>query len=471
MKLSPAISGRLGLLLGLALASTTGLRAADPALESYPQLSSQQLEQLLGPIALYPDPLIALILPASTVPADVVLAARYLKSGGDPTQIDAQPWNESIRALARYPAVVSWMDENLQWTRELGGAFLTQPEDVMNSVQRLRARARASGALVSTPEQQVVDGDDLIQIVPAQPNVVYVPYYDPAVVYVVQQPGYYYPYGSYLTFGVGFPIGIWLSYDCDWYRRTIVVGDRHHNWQERRDWNRRPEPGGQHPNRYNDNWHAWKAPTVHAAPSRPDPYRPRPEVSRPKPFPGAPPSSYRPHSPENDRSRPTPSGRDSDRNHTPMPAAGNPPARQDHHDQPTATQPPAPRPVSNPAAVTPSRPSGPTHQPAPAPSGGPAVTHDSHDRGPAMPPPAPAGGPTMSHDSRDRGPASAPPAPRTGTISYQPNPSHNPPPSLPPPSAVGRSAPANPAPHAMPSPPPATNSKDHIRDQGTDPAR
>ena len=466
MKLCPGFSGHLHLLLGLALAGSAALRAADPVPGSYPQLNPQQLEQLLGPIALYPDPLIALILPASTEPADVVLAARYLNSGGDPTQLDAQPWNESIRALSRYPAVVKWMDENLQWTRELGGAFLTQPDAVMNSVQRLRASARASGALVSTPEQQVVVEDDIIQIVPAQPNVIYVPYYDPAVVYVMPQPGYYYPYGPYLTFGVGFPVGIWLSYGFDWHDHVIVVGDRHHNWQEHQNWYHQSEPGSQHGDRHNDSWHPWKAPAGHAAPSRPDPYRPPPEISRPKPFPGAPPFSPKPHSPENGHSQPNPIGRDSDRNHSPVPAAGNPPVKHDNHGQPPAMQPPAPKPVTGPATTAAPRPSGQPHTPGPVPTSGPTVSHESHDRGPATPPPAPRPETVSMPPNPPR--SSAPPgAPSSPVMSNRASA-----PPLPPPSAMGRSQPAMPASRPMPSPPPpATNSKDSGRDTKPEEAR
>ena len=107
-------------------------------------LSGPQLDQLLGPIALYPDPLIAQILPASTLPTQIVLADRYVSGGGDPNQIDQQPWDPSVQALARYPNVLKWMDDNLDWTTELGQAFLNQPQDVMDSIQRLRQSATIS---------------------------------------------------------------------------------------------------------------------------------------------------------------------------------------------------------------------------------------------------------------------------------------------------------------------------------------
>src|ERR1035438_3898202 len=130
-----------------------------PPMAVYQPLSAAQLDQLLGPIALYPDPLIAQILPASTLPTEIVLADRYVTSGGDPNQIDQQPWDSSVQALARYPSVLQWMDENLDWTTELGQAFLNQQQDVMDAIQRLRWSAYNLGNLQSTPQHQViVDG-------------------------------------------------------------------------------------------------------------------------------------------------------------------------------------------------------------------------------------------------------------------------------------------------------------------------
>src|ERR1035438_5338557 len=112
--------------------------AVPPPMAAYQPLSAAQLDQLLGPIALYPDPLIAQILPASTLPTEIVLADRYVTSGGDPNQLDQQPWDSSVQALARYPNVLQWMDQNLDWTTELGQAFLNQQPDVMDAIQRLR---------------------------------------------------------------------------------------------------------------------------------------------------------------------------------------------------------------------------------------------------------------------------------------------------------------------------------------------
>jgi hypothetical protein len=203
--------------------------AVPPPMAAYQPLSYQQLDQLLGPIALYPDPLIAQILPASTLPTQIVLADRYVSGGGDPNQIDQQPWDPSVQALARYPNVLKWMDDNLNWTTELGQAFLNQQQDVMVSIQRLRTSAYNLSNLQSTPQQQMINDGGNIEIVPADPQVIYVPVYQPDQVYY--QTGYGSPF---ITFGIGFPIGLWLDCDFDWGNFNIIVWGRDHprpsNW-------------------------------------------------------------------------------------------------------------------------------------------------------------------------------------------------------------------------------------------------
>jgi hypothetical protein len=203
--------------------------AVPPPMPAYQALSPAQLDQLLGPIALYPDPLIAQILPAATLPTQIVLADRYVSGGGDPNQIDQQPWDPSVQALARYPNVLKWMDDNLYWTTQLGQAFLYQQPDVMNSIQRLRTSAYNVGNLQSTPQQQVINDGGYIEIVPADPQVIYVPVYQPDQVY------YQTPYGSpFITFSIGFPIGVWLNCDFDWWHHHIIVWNngypRPSNW-------------------------------------------------------------------------------------------------------------------------------------------------------------------------------------------------------------------------------------------------
>ena len=199
------------------------------------QLSAEELNGLLAPIALYPDALVALILPASTVPTDLVLAARYVASNGDPAQVANQPWDDSVKSLVRYPDVLKWMDQNLEWTTAVGEAFVGQPADVMNSIQRLRADAVAAGNLTDTPQQRIVQEKTCIRIVPAEPDVIYVPQYDPEVVY--ERP-YSQDFGPPLVFGVGFAVGSWLNYDCDWDRRSVYVGQWRGGWRGDRNWDR-----------------------------------------------------------------------------------------------------------------------------------------------------------------------------------------------------------------------------------------
>lgn len=201
-----------------------------PPTATAPIRSPAELDQLLGPIALYPDPLIAEILPAATLPSEIVMADRYVRGGGDPNLIDQQPWDPSIKALARYPSVLAWMDDNLAWTTDTGQAFLNQEADVMNSVQRLRSEALALGNLQTTPQQTVENDNGLLEILPANPEVIYVPVYQPQQVYYLRPPR---P-GFFFSFGIGFPVGIWLNHDFDWRDRRVIVW--RHDHPRPRDW-------------------------------------------------------------------------------------------------------------------------------------------------------------------------------------------------------------------------------------------
>ncbi len=227
---------------------------AAPPQSAPQQLSQEELNRLLAPIALYPDALIAIILPASTVPSDLVLAERYIASNGDPGQIADQPWDDSVKSLVRYPDVLKWMDQNLEWTTALGGAFLDQPADVMNSIQALRAEAIAAGNLTDTPQQRVVREKTCVRIVPAEPDVIYVPQYDPEVVYV--QP-YSEDFGPLLTFSAGFAVGSWLNYDCDWDRRGIYVGQWRPGWNQNRNWDRWDQGRNWDRGDREPNWDRW----------------------------------------------------------------------------------------------------------------------------------------------------------------------------------------------------------------------
>lgn len=200
---------------------TAPVQADSPPTPPPPQPPSPY-DALVAPIALYPDPLISVLLPASTYPDQITAAANYLVQYGDPSQIANQPWDPSVKALAHYPAVVAWMAQNLPWTEALGNAFSSAPAAVMDSIQGLRARAQAAGTLRTTPQQQVVTDDGDIAIVPAQPDVIYVPVYDPNIVF--DEGGYYDYNGPFINFGDPCPVGIWLDFGFDWRRHQVWQG-------------------------------------------------------------------------------------------------------------------------------------------------------------------------------------------------------------------------------------------------------
>jgi Protein of unknown function (DUF3300) len=189
-----------------------------------------QLQQLVAPIALYPDSLVAQILAASTFPEQVVEADRWLQAHPDlqgaalGQAVDPQPWDPSVKALTAFPAVLGNMDKNLPWASSLGDAYYNQQADVMNAIQVMRQRAQTAGNLQTTPQQTVETQGSTIDIQPASPDVVYVPAYNPWLVYgmpVVAWPGWYsYPGiwfgGPYLSFGVGFGIGIFAGFGWGW---------------------------------------------------------------------------------------------------------------------------------------------------------------------------------------------------------------------------------------------------------------
>jgi hypothetical protein len=239
-----------------------------------PRAQDNRLDALLAPIALYPDPLVALILPASTAPADISAASVYLIQYGDKTEIDSQPWDPSVRALAHYPAVVTWMADNMAWTQALGDAFSASPGDVMAAIQRLRERAMVSGALAPSAQEQVVSEDGEIEIIPVQPDVICIPYYDDDLVY---EEGTY--AGPPITFGPPWPSGIWLSYYVDWHHRSIWQAGPYAQrgpggWYDPRLNGGRP-PQGATP------WHSPSGPPTSGAPRATS-------IPHPRPMPGTP---------------------------------------------------------------------------------------------------------------------------------------------------------------------------------------
>lgn len=212
-------------------------------------LSPNDLTQLVAPIALYPDALVAQILTAATYPAEVSAADQWRRSMGNaPAEqiaagADAQTtWDPSIKALTAFPQVLDNLASNLQWTTALGNAYYNQPQDVMQTIQVMRERAQQAGNLQSTPQQQVTENGGYIDIAPANPQVVYVPTYNPWVVYgapVVAYPGYSFigGVGSFFAgpvqFGLGFAMGAFMhaswgffGWGLDWFSHCAIY---HHN--------------------------------------------------------------------------------------------------------------------------------------------------------------------------------------------------------------------------------------------------
>ncbi len=197
--------------------------ADDPYMTYSSSFTDQELDNLLAPIALYPDPLLAQMLPASTYPEEIADAIDWLNRGGSISGIDGQNWDESVKAIAHYPNILKMMADKVDWTADMGDAFINQPEDVARSIQRLRWQARDAGNLQSTSQQNVITEGDYIEIVPAQPQYIYVPRYDPSAIYVQR----WYPgRAPFITFGLGLVIGGWLTMDFDWGHHHVI----YHGW-------------------------------------------------------------------------------------------------------------------------------------------------------------------------------------------------------------------------------------------------
>lgn len=216
-------------------------------------LTSDQLDSLVAPIALYPDPILSQVLVASTYPLEIVEAARWLSQNSSlqgKALVDAaakQTWDASVQALVVFPDLLKRLNQDITWTSDLGNTFLAQEQGVMEAVQRMRQRAQSNGALQSNKEQQVTtttqNGSTYIEIVPASPQVVYVPEYNPVAVW---GPPAYYPYppiyyppstgaiiaASAISFGVGIAVGaIWgggwggWGWGCGWGRNNVVINN------------------------------------------------------------------------------------------------------------------------------------------------------------------------------------------------------------------------------------------------------
>ena len=227
----------------------TATAATQPQTPAEEKLSEGQIEQLVAPIALYPDPLLTQVLMASTYPLEVVEAARWSQDNsmvkGQALQdaMQSQSWDPSVKALTTVPQTLQMMSDKLDWTQQLGDAFLAQQQDVLAAVQKLRAKAQAAGNLQTTPQQLVTAATapaDVaasgvprpIVIEPVNPDVYYVPVYDPAVVYGSWEypsypPFYWSPPGfvasNIVSFAAGVTVGAAIWGGCDWWNHNVII--------------------------------------------------------------------------------------------------------------------------------------------------------------------------------------------------------------------------------------------------------
>jgi hypothetical protein len=225
----------LGLLWALPGAATLAQQATVAAAAPFTPV---QLDQMLAPVALYPDGMLGQIFMAATYPLDIVEADRWLQDPNNAAlrgmplvqALQPLPWDPSVKALVAFPQVLSVLDSNLDWTEQLGEAFLAQQRDVMDHVQQLRSRAQAARTLVATPQQQVSVDGQAIEIAPASPDSVYVPVYDPNLVYgswpypdaapYYFDMGGYFP-GTFVAFAILPPLWGWDQWD--WHNHGLLV--------------------------------------------------------------------------------------------------------------------------------------------------------------------------------------------------------------------------------------------------------
>src|SRR5580765_4892465 len=233
-------------------------------------LAPQELDSLVAPIALYPDPLLAQTLAASTYPLEVIQLQQWMNNNKNlqgkalADAVAKQPWDPSVQSLVEFPDVVQRMAGNIQWTTDLGNAFLAQQTDVMDAVQRMRAKAQGTGNLKTSAQsvvktETVSSGKQVIEIQQANPDVVYVPSYDPTVVYgpaPVEYPYYPYTYPGYvpgtaLAWGAGIALGAaaWGAWgghwgNCDWNGGNVNINNNN-NFNKNNNFNRNVNRQGQ----------------------------------------------------------------------------------------------------------------------------------------------------------------------------------------------------------------------------------
>ena len=262
-------------------------------------LSATELDDLVAPIALYPDALVAQILPAATLPLEIVEAARYVKEqGGKVTEIPEKGWDQSILALLEVPPVLEMLNDKLSWTVQLGDAVFAQQDDVMDAVQRVRKAAKEAGKLESNDKQVVVVEKEVITIVQAQPEVIYVPtyYYVPSTTVVVQA----YPAPDpYVSFTLGLIVGAaisnnhWNHHHMGWSSHSVNHYHHGNRGGGRHGWNPSQRARTQHNARRNTSARQAKGLPAGRGTSRPAsrPSGSRPSGSRPSGQAGTRPSS------------------------------------------------------------------------------------------------------------------------------------------------------------------------------------
>jgi hypothetical protein len=305
---SMAILTAIAVLVEPAIARQDADVSAAPPPSAPPARSAADLEKLAAPMALYPDPLIAVMLPASAYPLEIVQAARFVADTNNLATLDDQPWDANVKAVARFPTVIQKMNDELSWTVELGQAFVDQPSELMDAIQSLRAKAQSVGTLQTTPEQVVIVTNSIVertyetqvvyvtntivQIVPANPQVIYVPVYSPTIVYAPPPTYVYSPVSPLIVFSAGIVAGVIIANNrCDWHYGGVYYGSRTTVvWV------------GSGPRRY-----PYYPPPAYY---RPPPYYPPPGYRPPPPGyrpPGIPPPAYYPpRPPDNSGTRPPP---------------------------------------------------------------------------------------------------------------------------------------------------------------------
>jgi hypothetical protein len=226
-----------------------------PADQAPPTIPDGQLDALVAPVALYPDPLLTQVLVASTYPLEIIQLQQWLQKNSGLTgdaltaAVQKQDWDPSIQSMSVFPDLVKRLSDDIKWTTDLGNAFLAQQSDVMDAVQRMRTKAMDAGKLKSNEqmkvETQTVESKTVVVIQPANPQIVYVPTYNPVVVYgppvymypyppIYYPPPSYYAAGMFFAFGVGIAVGSYYhggwGYNCGWGRHTTIIVNRNNNY-------------------------------------------------------------------------------------------------------------------------------------------------------------------------------------------------------------------------------------------------